>query len=64
MNMIMKESEMKELLERVVREYLIESSDFVDEEGNLDWDGDGKNVGIERRELMEDFVDYINNFIW
>jgi hypothetical protein len=64
MNMIMKESEMKELLERVVREYLVESKDYVNEDGILDWDGDGSNVGIERSKLMDDFVEYINSFIW
>jgi hypothetical protein len=33
----------------------------VDEEGNVVREG---NKGIMRNELMDDFVDYINNMIW
>ena len=58
--LIIKEIEVKELLERVVKEYMKEWIE-VDEEGNVVREG---NKGIMRNELMDDFVDYINNMIW
>ena len=58
--LIVKEIEVKELLERVGKEYMKEWIE-VDEEGNVIREG---NKGIMRNELMDDFVDYINNMIW
>jgi hypothetical protein len=58
--LIVKEIEVKELLERVGKEYMKEWIE-VDEEGNVVREG---NKGIMRNELMDDFVDYINNMIW
>jgi len=58
--LIVKEIEVKELLERVGKEYMKEWIE-VDEEGNVVREG---NKGIMRNELMDDFVDYINNIIW
>jgi hypothetical protein len=58
--LIVKEIEVKELLELVVKEYMKEWIE-VDEEGNVVREG---NKGIMRNELMDDFVDYINNMIW
>jgi hypothetical protein len=58
--LIVKEIEVKELLERVGKEYMKEWIE-VDEEGNVVREG---NKGIMRSELMDDFVDYINNMIW
>jgi hypothetical protein len=58
--LIIKEIEVKELLERVVKEYMSEWVK-VDENGDIIRDGD---KGVMRNELMDDFVDYINNIIW
>jgi hypothetical protein len=58
--LIIKEIEVKELLERVVKEYMSEWVE-VDENGDVIRDGD---KGVMRNELMDDFVDYINNIIW
>jgi hypothetical protein len=58
--LIIKEIEVKELLERVVKEYM---SEWVKVDGNGDVIRDG-DKGIMRNELMDDFVDYINNIIW
>ena len=58
--LIVKEIEVKELLERVGKEYMKEWIE-VDENGDVIRDGD---KGIMRNELMDDFVDYINNMIW
>jgi hypothetical protein len=57
--LIIKEIEVKELLERVVKEYLSELE--VDENGDVVRDGD---KGIMRNILMDDFVDYVNSMIW
>ena len=56
---IVKESEVREVLEMLVREYLMENSDYVNENGEMDWDGDGSNVGISRSELVMDFKEWI-----
>jgi hypothetical protein len=58
--LIVKEIEVKELLERVGKEYMKEWIE-VDENGDVVREG---NKGIMRNELMDDFVDYINNMIW
>jgi hypothetical protein len=57
--LIMKESEVKEVLEMLVKEYLEDNSDYVNEDGVMDWDGDGSNIGIEKEELINDFINYI-----
>jgi hypothetical protein len=58
--LIVKEIEVRELLERVGKEYMKEWIE-VDENGDVVREG---NKGIMRNELMDDFVDYINNMIW
>jgi hypothetical protein len=58
--LIVKEIEVRELLERVGKEYMKEWIE-VDENGDVIRDGD---KGVMRNELMDDFVDYINNIIW
>ena len=57
--LIIKESEVKEVLEMLVKEYLEDNSDYVNEDGVMDWDGDGSNIGIEKEELINDFINYI-----
>jgi hypothetical protein len=57
--LIMKESEVKEVLEMLVGEYLEDNSDYVNEDGVMDWDGDGSNIGIKKEELINDFINYI-----
>jgi hypothetical protein len=57
MNKINTVDELEKYLKELLNYYV---DDTIDVAGSdLDWDGDGSNMGISKEELIKDFSDYI-----
>jgi hypothetical protein len=60
MNEVKNVKELKDVLDSLVNEYIDETEHLAGP--NLDWDGDGTNVGISKDKLIKDFIDYLTFF--
>jgi hypothetical protein len=51
--------EMYNFLENTLKDYINETKNIAGLD--LDWDGDGSNMGISKNELINDFIGYLQN---
>lgn len=49
---------LEELLSSLVNEYIGETDNILAGD-TLDWDGDGTNIGMYKKEAIQDFVNYL-----
>lgn len=54
-------TELKSYIDYLVNVYVDDASDIAGE--NLDWDGDGSNMGISKEELINDFIGFLTDEI-
>jgi len=54
-------TELKAYLDSLVNDYVAATSEIAGED--LDWDGNGSNMGINKTELINDFVGYLTDEI-
>jgi hypothetical protein len=54
-------TELKAYLDSLVNDYVAATSEIAGED--LDWDGNGSNMGINKTELVNDFVGYLTDEI-
>ncbi|MDB4232101.1 hypothetical protein N9795_00195 [Candidatus Pelagibacter sp.] len=54
-------TELKAYLDSLVNDYVAATNEIAGED--LDWDGDGSNMGISKTELIKDFIGYLNDEI-
>jgi hypothetical protein len=54
-------AELKAYLDSLIYDYVAATSEIAGD--NLDWDGDGSNMGINKTELVNDFIGYLTNEI-
>ena len=52
-------TELKSYLDSLVNNYVAATSETAGED--LDWDGDGSNMGISKTELVNDFIGYLTD---
>jgi len=64
MKKIIKFEEMKDLLEFWCSDFLGNVHDnFVNEKDELDWEGDGSEMGLTKTQLIEDFKGWVEDLI-
>jgi len=54
-------AELKAYLDSLVSDYVADTNEIAGED--LDWKGDGSNMGISKTELVKDFIGYLNDEI-
>jgi hypothetical protein len=52
-------AELKAYLDSLINDYVAATSEIAGED--LDWDGDGSNMGISKTELIKDFIGHLND---
>jgi hypothetical protein len=52
-------AELKTYLDSLVNDYVAATNEVAGD--NLDWDGDGSNMGISKTELVNDFIGYLTD---